>query len=234
MKFDMQERVNRIPPGLVIFDCDGVLVDSEMLSAGVLMAMMAEVGFPITEDIFRHDFLGRSFASAATRTLERFGSPMPADFQIRYRTRLLQKLRGNLQRMAGVESVLAGLRVPFCLATSSSPERLAVTMSETGLGKWFEGRSFTASLVTNGKPAPDLFLLATSKMGFTPDQCVVIEDSEIGVRAGIAANMEVWHFTGGSHMKAGISLPEVVKPHRVLDSMAGVHQAFCEMGISQD
>ncbi len=137
MKFETVTRVNRKSPKLLIFDCDGVLVDSEMLSAGVLMGMMDEVGLPITDAIFRSDFLGRSFASATKRILERFGKPLPDDFQLRYRSRLLTKMRGNLKRMDGLQEVLDRIAVPYCLATGSSPERLAVTMEEARFASIF-------------------------------------------------------------------------------------------------
>ena len=139
------------PYDLVIFDCDGVLVDSEMLSAGVLMGMMAEIGLPITPEVFRADFLGRSFASAKAKTEARFGRAMPQDFQLRYRSRLLQRMKGNLRAIPDVAKVLEAMSLPFCLATSSSPERLAVSLAETGLAHWFEGRRFTASEVQKGK-----------------------------------------------------------------------------------
>ena len=105
----------------VIFDCDGVLVDSEMLSAGVLMEMMAEIELPITPEIFRSDFLGRSFAAAALRAEQRFGRPLPADFQTNYRSRLLRRMAADLQPMTGVRALLQRMQAPFCLATSSSP-----------------------------------------------------------------------------------------------------------------
>jgi HAD superfamily hydrolase (TIGR01509 family) len=217
---------------LVIFDCDGVLVDSELLSAEVLKSLMAEFGMPISWEIFCADFLGRSFSAAADRMAVRFGKPLPPTFQVIYRQRLLAHMRGRLKAMTGVEGVLASLRVPFCLATSSSPQRLAVTLEETGLGHWFQDRKFTASEVAQGKPAPDLFFHAADKMGIARERCLIIEDSEMGVRAGLAAGATVWHFTGGSHMNAGAKLPQELTTHRVLDSMAALHQAFIEIGVS--
>jgi HAD superfamily hydrolase (TIGR01509 family) len=231
MKFETQARVNQNRTKLVIFDCDGVLVDSEMLSAGVLMGMMDEVGLPITEEIFRSDFLGRSFASATTRILERFGKPLPDDFQMGYRSRLLAKMRGNLKLMDGLQDVLDKIAVPFCLATGSSPERLAVTMDETTLRPYFHSNAFTASQVQQGKPAPDLFLFVAQQMGFAPSACLVIEDSEMGIRAAQAAGMQVWHFAGGSHIKAGYRIPGEVKPDRVAIDMADLGLAFAEIGI---
>lgn len=216
---------------LVIFDCDGVLVDSEMLSASVLMQMLSEVGLPITSEIFRSDFLGRSFASATERFERRMGKPFPPEFNAQYRIRLLEKMRGNLKAMIGVEGLLAAMRVPFCLATGSSPPRLAVTLAESGLEKYFTGRAFTTSLVKNGKPAPDIFLHVASTMGANVASCLVIEDSEMGVRAALAAGMEVWHFAGGSHIKAGYRLPEDVVPHQVLDSMSALQDAFRQFNL---
>ena len=217
---------------LVIFDCDGVLVDSEMLSAGVLMGMMTEEGYPLTEEAFRADFLGRSFAAAALRAKERFGRPLPDDFEGRYRDRLFARLEAELQPMAGVAEVLEAMRVPFCLATSSSPRRLALSLRASGLATYFEGRCFTASEVQKGKPAPDLFLHAAARMGVAPPQCLVIEDSELGVRAGLAAGMQVWHFAGGCHVLAGYRLPGEVAPHRAVPGMPELGAAFRELGLS--
>lgn len=134
-----------------------------MLSAGVLMAMMAEEGLPITAEIFRQTFLGRSFAAAAARAEERFGQPLPPGFQARYRSRLLARMENELTAMPGVLDLLHAIRSRYCLATSSSPERLRLSLAVTGLAAFFEGCSFTASEVERGKPAPDLFLYAARK-----------------------------------------------------------------------
>lgn len=215
--------------GLVIFDCDGVLVDSEMLSASVLTAMLAEEGFSITPAIFRSDFLGRSFASASARVKERFGRPLPEDFEPRYRLRLKDRMREALQPMPGVHEALDAIRragIPFCLATSSNPQRLAVSLEVTELSEHFAGCCFTASEVKAGKPAPDLFLHVAARMGAEPQRCLVIEDSEMGVRAGLAAGMRVWHFRGGAHIKAGYELPEDVRPHGSIDDMNALTAAL--------
>ncbi len=231
MKFDMQGRVNRNPPALVIFDCDGVLVDSEMMSAGVLMGMMEEIGLPITSEIFRSDFLGRSFGSAALRVAERFGRPMPDDFQLKYRDRLLARMRATLKPMAGVEKVLRHMSVPYCLATGSSPQRLKVSLQETDLEHFFLSRAYTASEVKHGKPAPDLLLHAAKTMSADPAHCLVIEDSVMGIEAARNAGMEVWHFAGGAHFKDGYSLPVDARPQRALDSMDALHEAFVSIGV---
>lgn len=218
---------------LVIFDCDGVLVDSEPLSADVLMQMMQEQGLPISTEIFRRDFLGRSFATASKRYEEQMGILFPNDFNTQYRSRLLTRMKGNLHPMPGVENVLQELRIPYCLATGSSPQRLAVSMGESKLRSFFEGRSFTASEVKHGKPAPDLMLFAALKMNTAPELCLVIEDSEMGLRAAQAAGMRAWRFTGGGHLKNGDTLPHDVVPHRVLDSMPALLEAFREIGIAK-
>ncbi len=217
----------------VIFDCDGVLVDSEMLSAGVLMGMMAEIDLPITDEIFRADFLGRSFANAAVRAEVRFGRPMPEDFQLRYRDRLLTRMREALQPMPGVFGVLDAMAVPYWLATSSSPQRLAVSLEVTGLAPHFKGRCSTASEVARGKPEPDLFLYAAGKLAAAPEQCLVLEDSEMGLTAARAAGMTVWHFVGGSHIRSDDVLPEKATPDRVIANMAELHSAFAELGLCQ-
>lgn len=218
-------------PQLIIFDCDGVLVDSEMLSAGVLMQMMAEVGLPITPEIFRTDFLGRNFASAARKTEERFGHPLPDDFQMQYRERLLAHLEHTLRPMAGIESLLETLRCKYCVATSSSPPRLALSMRVTGLDHFFAGRAFTAAEVKHGKPAPDLYLHAAARMEVEPENCLVIEDSEIGIRAAQAAHMQVWHFAGGAHIKAGYRLPDEVRPDCVIADAADLKSALAQLGL---
>jgi HAD superfamily hydrolase (TIGR01509 family) len=216
---------------LLIFDCDGVLVDSEMLSAGVLMGMLSDCGFPITPEIFRSDFLGRSYAAAAARAEDRFGRKLPADFQSGYRKRLFATLAAELRPMDGVLELLPRLRCAYCLATSSSPERLAVTLAATGLERFFAGRCFTAAEVERGKPAPDIFLYAASRMGAAPGRAVALEDSEMGLRAALAAGMAAWQFTGGAHALAGYRVPADVAPHRVVGSMRELGLALQELGL---
>lgn len=229
----MQHLAPRRKINLVIFDCDGVLVDSELLSASVLTQLMMECGLPIDAEIFRSEFLGRSFATASKRYEQRLGISFPDHFNMEYRSRLLTQMKGNLHAMPGVEGVLRAMKIPFCLATSSSPQRLAVSMAESGLKKFFDGRSFTASEVKHGKPAPDLMLHAGRQMGVMPDLCLVIEDSEMGLRAAAAAAMEAWRFTGGGHLKEPDLLPFDITPARVLDSMPALLNAFREIGIAE-
>ncbi len=216
---------------LIIFDCDGVLVDSEMLSASVLMRLMGDAGLPITQEIFRQDFLGRSFKSAAEKTKLRFNRELPEDFQFKYRFELLDRMKRNLREMHGVKDVLKSIRSPYCLATGSSPERLEVSMEVTGLKPWFAGRSYTSNLVEHGKPSPELFYYAAHQMNIEPKHCLVIEDSEMGLRAGLAAGMTTWQFKGGSHYSIGLEMPPDVKPDAVIADMPALHLALAECGL---
>jgi len=206
---------------LVIFDCDGVLIDSEVISARMLIAELE--GYGVTMDmafVSRH-FLGRSYPVVLAEVRNRWGVALPERFEADYRARLLAAFERDLRPMPGVVEVIAALARPYCLATSSSPERLRRSLEITGLTGLFAGCSFTASEVARGKPAPDLFLHAAARMGVAAERCLVIEDSLNGLRAGLAAGMEVWRFIGGSHM-AGLDLtpPEDARPHVTIDRLA--------------
>jgi HAD superfamily hydrolase (TIGR01509 family) len=184
---------------LVIFDCDGVLVDSEMLACGSLAETLTQHGLPSTiEEVFDR-FLGRSFALVEAHYRERRGHPMPDAFRADFGRKVAEVFASDLRAVAGVEAVLDALDRPFCLASSSDPERLRLTLEAAGLAGRFGERVFSATQVPHGKPAPDLFLFAAARMGVAPERCLVVEDTVPGVRAGKAAGMTVWGFTGGSH-----------------------------------
>jgi HAD superfamily hydrolase (TIGR01509 family) len=192
----------------VIFDCDGVLIDSELISARVLIAHLACVGVIVDMAYVRAHFLGRSFPKVAARVREDCGFALPDDFESAYRATLLTAFEAGLKPMPGIAAVLADLRVACCVATSSSPVRARRSLELTGLLAHFDGRIFTASEVANGKPAPDLFLHAARQMGVQPENCLVIEDSAPGIAAALAAKMRILHFTGGSHLKNSAPLPQ--------------------------
>jgi HAD superfamily hydrolase (TIGR01509 family) len=191
---------------LIIFDCDGVLIDSEVISARMLIAELKGYGVEMDMAFVSRNFLGRSYPVVLREVRERWGVALPDRFEADYRARLLSAFERELSVMPGAVEVIGALGLPYCLATSSSPERLARSLDLTGLAQFFDGVSFTASEVARGKPAPDLFLHAARRMGVAPARCLVIEDSLNGLRAGLAAGMEVWRFTGGSHL-AGFDLP---------------------------
>lgn len=187
---------------LIIFDCDGVLIDSEVISAQMLIAELAGYGVNISREFVSRRFLGRSYPTVLKEIRETFGVALPDRFEADYRARLLAAFSRGLKVMPGVVPVLQALDRPYCLATSSSPERVRMSLALVGLNHHFDdSRIFTASRVARGKPAPDLFLLAAAEMGFEPARCLVIEDTETGIRAARAAGMTVWRFVGGSHLQ---------------------------------
>jgi HAD superfamily hydrolase (TIGR01509 family) len=216
---------------LVIFDCDGVLVDSELLSAQVLMGQLAELGIALSFEQFRSEFLGRSFASAAMRLKQRTGVDLPKGFAPDYFVRLNALFATDLKPMTGVEQVLNSLTVQNCVASGSIPPRLDFSLKVCGLDAHFGPRVYSAALVRNAKPAPDLFFHAAAAHGVPPSRCLVLEDSEMGVKAAHAAGMTVWHFAGGSHVKAGHSLPPDLVVDRVVEDMAEVLHMFREAGL---
>ena len=193
--------------GLVIFDCDGVLIDSEIISARMLIEALATRGVVIDLPYVARHFLGRSYPVVMAQIRAEFGLDLPPSFEDDYRDRLLEGFRAGLKIMPHVSGVIEQLAVPCCVATSSSPRRAEMSLRLVGLWDRLGARIFTASQVARGKPAPDLFLFAADRMGFAPEQCLVIEDSLTGVAAARAAGMEVWQFTGGSHM-TGLDLAE--------------------------
>lgn len=184
---------------LVIFDCDGVLVDSELLSCGCLAEELTRAGIEIDLAGVLVRFLGRSLASVAGYYEEVLGKPMPADFRDHLRHRVRESFARSLRAIPDIETVLSTLRQPFCLASSSDLERIDFSLSMAGLRDYFGSRIFSADMVQHGKPAPDLFLYAAQVMGADPARCLVIEDSVSGVTAAKAAGMMVWGFIGGSH-----------------------------------
>lgn len=197
-------------PDLIIFDCDGVIIDSEIISAQQLIDALAPMGIEIDLEFVARNFLGRSYPMVMEEIRRAFGVDLPPSFEEEYRARLLAAFERSLKIIPHVADVIAGLDCPFCLATSSSPARVARSLEIVGMAHAFEGRVYTASLVSKGKPAPDLFLHVSAEARVDPAHCLVIEDSLNGVRAAKAAGMPVWRFTGGSHLNG-----------RALESPAG-------------
>lgn len=213
-------------PQLIIFDCDGVLIDSEVISARQLIAELKGYGVEMDMAFVSRHFLGRSYPVVLKEVRERWGVQLPDRFEADYRARLLAAFERDLKVMPGVVETLQTLALPYCLATSSSPERMRRSLEITGLSAFFHGRAFTASEVQRGKPAPDLFLHAAARVGADPAACIVLEDSLNGVRAGLAAGMRVWRFTGGSHLK-GLDLtpPDDAIPEASYDGFPALRAA---------
>jgi HAD superfamily hydrolase (TIGR01509 family) len=184
---------------LVIFDNDGVLVDSEPISNRLLAAYLTELGHPTSYEESIRDYMGSAMHRIHELVLERTGRRLPEDFDDVFHARVFTAFEQELVAVAGASVVLEKLAadgVPYCVASSGSHERIRVGHRTTGLDRWFdEERIFSSQDVGRGKPAPDLFLYAAEKMGVAHERCVVIEDSPLGVQAAIAAGMDVYGFT---------------------------------------
>ncbi|WP_235823761.1 HAD family hydrolase [Actibacterium lipolyticum] len=184
---------------MIIFDCDGVLVDSEPISVAVLVEVLAEAGCDLPLDQAYGKFLGRSMATIGKLLKDEFGLSITSEHLSEIRRRLYERFRGELRPIPGLADVVHMMDRPVCVASSSQPERIRLSLEVTGLLQLFEPHIFSATMVEKGKPEPDLFLYAAQKMGVDPRHCTVIEDSAAGIRAAKAANMRVIAFTGGSH-----------------------------------
>ncbi|MEU2562909.1 HAD family hydrolase [Streptomyces longispororuber] len=184
---------------LVIFDNDGVLVDSEPLSNTILAGYLTELGHRTTYEDSLRDYMGAAVHRVHDLVLERSGKRLPEDFDDVFHARVFAAFERELQPMPGAFEVLEKLTadgIAYCLASSGSHERIRVGHRKTGLDTWFgEDRVFSSQDVGRGKPAPDLFLYAAQRMGVTPERCLVVEDSPLGVQAAIAAGMDVYGFT---------------------------------------
>jgi HAD superfamily hydrolase (TIGR01509 family) len=181
---------------LVIFDCDGVLVDSERVANRLLAAILTEAGWPMTAEDSIRTFMGLSEQSSRRIIDEQFGRPMPQVFETFY-ARLYDAFEAGLTPIPGIERALAGVAAAgwaSCVASSGSHEKMAITLRRTGLWDAFAGRVFSANEVARGKPHPDLYLHAASMLGAAPSRCAVVEDSPHGVEGGRAAGMHVFGF----------------------------------------
>ena len=185
--------------GLIIFDCDGVLVDSEIIAHELLAQMMTDLGHPMTTAEAVQKFAGRSLADTLLLIEASLGRSIPEPLGQRYSGLLDERLRRDLKPVAGVKAAIMSLRYPRCVASSSSLERIRLSLEATGLTSLFGANVFSATQVVHGKPAPDLYLLAARTMVVAFKNCVVIEDSALGVSAGRAAGMKVVGFTGAAH-----------------------------------
>jgi HAD superfamily hydrolase (TIGR01509 family) len=184
---------------VVIFDNDGVLVDSEPISNRLLAGYLTELGHPTSYEDSLRDYMGSAMHRIHELVLERTGQRLPADFDTIFHSRVFAAFRRELEPVAGVAATLSRLRadgIPYCVASSGSHERIRVALRKTGLYDFFgEDRIFSSEDVGCGKPAPDLFLHAAERMGTAPGRCAVVEDSPLGVRAAVAAGMDAYGYT---------------------------------------
>ncbi|MEB8342647.1 HAD family hydrolase [Streptomyces endophyticus] len=184
---------------LVIFDNDGVLVDSEPISNTLLAGYLTELGHPTSYEESLRDYMGAAMHRVHDVVLERTGQRLPEDFDEVFHARVFAAFERELEPVDGIVEVLERLTadgVPYCVASSGSHERIRVGHRKTGLDKWFaDERIFSSQDVGRGKPAPDLFLYAAERMGVPPEKCLVVEDSPLGVQAAVAAGMDVYGYT---------------------------------------
>jgi HAD superfamily hydrolase (TIGR01509 family) len=193
----------------VIFDCDGVLVDSEVLALEVELAMLAEQGLTFTREDYVTRFMGLSYEAfhdaMDAEAVARIGRPVPHDFRAELAARLRQTMIERLTVIPGANAAVAATDLPKAVASSSTREGLERKLRQVGLWNLFGGHVYSAVHVVHAKPAPDLFLHAAEQLGIAPADCLVIEDSVNGVKAGIATGMTVWGFLGGGHVDDGLA-----------------------------
>ncbi|MBI2255462.1 MAG: HAD family hydrolase [Proteobacteria bacterium] len=213
---------------LIIFDCDGVLIDSEVLACGAVQRQLVGHGIEIDLASVMQRFLGRSLAEVARHYEARLGRAMPESFVTDLKTDIRNAFASDLAAMPHIETLLKTLDIPHCLASSSDIGRIEFSLNLVGLYPYFENRIFTAGMVVHAKPAPDLFLLAAKTMQREPRACLVIEDSASGVTAGKAAGMSVWGFVGGSHYRDrdGAAHLRAAGADRVFQHMSEIERAL--------
>jgi HAD superfamily hydrolase (TIGR01509 family) len=188
---------------LVIFDCDGVLVDSEVISSRAHAEILTRHGYPITADQVLVRFLGVSDREARLIIEAEIDRKFPEDFEVQVKQATLQFYAGDLRAISYVGDAIAAIKQPKCVASSGTPEKIHHGLTCAGLYELLAPKIFSASQVKRGKPAPDLFLFAASQMATLPERCVVIEDSVAGIAGALAAGMTVLGFHGGSHCRLG-------------------------------
>jgi len=186
-------------PKVVIFDCDGVLVDSEVIALAATRRTLEEAGLNLSEAEMRERFLGMRQDSVLERVEVELGAPLPQGFPDKLACEILSTFARELKGVEGVRQAIHGLAARVCVASSSAPDRLRFALKVTDYEALFAPNIFSAAQVERGKPDPDLFLFAAQSMGVAPRDCLVIEDSVAGVKAARAAGMTVFGFAGGSH-----------------------------------
>lgn len=179
---------------LIIFDCDGVLIDSESIASRVFSGMLGEIGLPTAPEEALQRFLGQPMPAWVALIEQRLGRPLPPGFVPGFYARLAAAFRQDLRAAPGIFSALDRISVPICVASNGSPAKMRLALRLTGLLPRFGGRLFSATEVARAKPHPDLFLYAAQRMRARPAQCAVVEDSPLGVEAGVAAGMHVFGY----------------------------------------
>lgn len=181
----------------IIFDCDGVLVDTEKIGNGILLAMAQEHGFQLELEEAYHLFNGRSLKDCFLQIENRIGKKLPDDFESNYRDRSFEAFKIETKPMEGIFDFLDNLKIPFCTASSGPLEKIELNLGLAGLLDRFEGRIYSSYIIKSWKPDPEIFLHAAKEMGFDIKDCIVVEDSVAGVRAGLRGGFKVYGFANG-------------------------------------
>ena len=189
-------------PKLVIFDCDGVLVDSEPIANRVFAHQLAAHGLVMDPEVVMRTFIGRSRDTCIEMAGRLRGEPLPAGFGAAWDRAFFEALRNEVRAVDGVAEVLRNLGIPYCVASNGEPEHMQISLAAAGLMPLVEGRLFSAASVARPKPAPDLFLHAAATLRAEPRDCVVIEDTVTGVKAAVAAGMRAFGYAGAPHTDA--------------------------------
>jgi HAD superfamily hydrolase (TIGR01509 family) len=206
------------PVDLVILDCDGVLVDSEVLAVEVDKRILAELGWHLTTEEIVERFVGKSSATFTAEVRAHLGRPLADDWDAPYAHWYTDAFEAHLRPVAGIEDALDRIATPTCVASSGGHPKIRANLGLTGLLPRFDGRILSATEVEHGKPAPDLFLLAAARMGVDPARCVVVEDSPYGVQGARAAGMRALGYAGG-----------LTPAHRLRDAGATVFTDMAEL-----
>jgi HAD superfamily hydrolase (TIGR01509 family) len=196
-------RQNNERVDLVIFDCDGVLVDSEVISCRAHAETLTRHGYPITSEQVLTRFLGVSDREARQTIETELGRKLPDDFETQMKQAALRRYADDLQSIPYVSEAIATIALPKCVASSGTPEKIRHGLTCAGIYDLLAPHIFSAAQVKRGKPAPDLFLFAAKQMRASPERCIVIEDSIPGITGALAAGMTVLGFNGGSHCRPG-------------------------------
>jgi HAD superfamily hydrolase (TIGR01509 family) len=217
-----------MPFSAIFFDCDGVLIDSEILYARVGVQHQKEV-FGIEEDTasYNRRYCGLGVEPFLKAFRERVQRPLPEGFAEEMVRRQREAFRTQLERVAYVKEVIEQLNLPSCVASNTPLETLRLCLTQTGLYDLFAPHIYSAQMVAHGKPAPDLFLLAAEKMGADPSECLVIEDGPYGVTAAKAAGMRVFGFTGGSHCYPGYATERLSETELVFSDFRELPALLC-------
>jgi HAD superfamily hydrolase (TIGR01509 family) len=208
------------PPALVIFDCDGVLIDSEPIANRVWQEELRTLGIDLPLGQVMERFVGRTRDGCLAIAQEMTGRALPEGFGARWDEHLFEALGREVRPVAGIEAVLRALPVPYCVASNGTPHRMRMALEAAGLLPLVDGRLFTASEVARPKPAPDLFLHAAARMGSNASQTAVVEDTPTGVRAAVAAGMRALAYAGAAHADPGALEAAGAEVFRRMDELA--------------